>query len=257
MRWVGLGRVSTTKQGPRFGENVYQKVQCEQWCKSRDDTLVKWVDTQESTKKPLTKRYELLRILDDLERGVYDGLICSTQERLVRNVAEYMYINELALEQGWQLAGVDGTYDWHDPEQWAFAMMKMVWAEKQRRTDSKKMTQWHGQRRAKGIRPGVKPTCPQPVRDLVEQLYAQGWGPTRIATHLNSIGEPTLVPPSPKMPRAKKWSFKTIINIHNQSLREQLPATEVPKEVVLVVPEVLPKWTVVGQDANWITVRSA
>jgi DNA invertase Pin-like site-specific DNA recombinase len=132
MRACAYIRVSTELQGEDGYSLDHQDQLVRKTIQDRDWTLTTIFEEVASTAKPLAKRRQLKRCLNELDQGEHDVLVITRLDRLCRSSLDFADTLARADQHGWQLLCLDPAVDLTSPYGRALAGVAAVFAQLER-----------------------------------------------------------------------------------------------------------------------------
>jgi DNA invertase Pin-like site-specific DNA recombinase len=203
--YISILRASARKATDPNQEFEYQKTECRRIAARNGVKIGKWVKGVETTKRPLHKRKLLLEIIDGCNTGLWDGIVVSSADRLIRNHAEEEYIRQEAYDNGWSFLAGDTIYDWGNPDHRLICRIIGAVSQHTREVGSYKQTKWASQRQEEGKPMGPQADATPEAMAIIINLWDQGMRGKLIADYLNAHGVPVPIPYGPNTKRAVKW----------------------------------------------------
>lgn len=217
---AGYTRVSTVEQADLGVSLEAQASMIADYCERRGDTLVGvYVDPGVSGAKALARRPAGARLLDDISRGLVDGIVAVRIDRLFRSVADCANQTNHWREKGVSLHLLDINLDTTTPMGEAFVHLAAVFAQLERRQIQARIKDALARKRARGERLGNVPYGQrvggdgrtleideeeQGVIDEVIAFRSDGLSLKKIADMLNERRTPS---------RGTRWHTTTIARI--------------------------------------------
>lgn len=123
---VAYVRVSTTEQKMHGLSIDAQKQKLIEYAESHNMKIVEWyIDEGVSARKPIAKRPELQRMIQDAEKGRFKRIIFIKLDRYFRSISEYHSCQKILDEAGVTWTATEEKYDLSTANGRAFVNMKL------------------------------------------------------------------------------------------------------------------------------------
>jgi DNA invertase Pin-like site-specific DNA recombinase len=222
MRACAYIRVSTELQGEDGYSLDHQDQLVRKTIQDRDWTLTTIFEEVASTAKPLAKRRQLKRCLNELDQHEHDVLVITRLDRLCRSSLDFADTLARADQHGWQLLCLDPAVDLTSPYGRALAGVAAVFAQLERELISQRTKEAMQTLKARGKPLGAPPYADRQVIRTIVRLKDAGYSDRQVADTLNLERVPAH--------RGGPWYQSTINRTYQRALeakkqREQKRAT--------------------------------
>lgn len=190
MQVAGYVRCSTDEQGESGAGLEAQRSAIQTECERRGWQLVEIVEDVGYSAKNL-KRPGVLRLLDELDAGQFDGLVVAKLDRLSRSMLDFTGVMARAERRGWALVALDCAVDTTTPAGEAMAHVLATFAQFERRLIGQRTREALAAKRAQGVRLGRPATIDPAVRDRIRRERKRRRSYRDIADTLNAEQVPT------------------------------------------------------------------
>ncbi len=174
------------------------------------------------------ERDGIQRLIDDINNGMYDLVICKELSRIARNVGLQYRFLEIIENNGIKLLTLDGTYDTDSHEKQGMAGLYAWHYEQEARNTSRRIKQVFRTKAENGLYLGSLPPYGYRIEnkqliprydetlDVLNDIYDKylsGWGVDRIATYLTRACIETPAQVSGKKDAGELWHGSTVKKI--------------------------------------------
>lgn len=202
MRVAAYVRVSTREQQANGLSLAGQKASLSAAAAQREGWTLAYVAVETASGANLKRRPVLTSLLDDLDAGRYNVLLCARLDRLARSVGDFAGMLDRAKRHGWQIVMLDPAVDMTTPYGEAMAGVAAVFAQLERALISQRTIEGLEQARAEGRVLGMPTFSDRAVIDRMARLRDGGATFDAIADQLNAEGVPTV--------RGRSWYASTV-----------------------------------------------
>lgn len=174
------------------------------------------------------ERDGIQNLIDDINNGMFDIVICKELSRIARNVGLQYRFLEIIENKGIRLITLDGTFDSENHEKQGMAGLLAWLYEQEARNTSRRIKQVFKTKAEKGLYLGSLPPYGYQIEDkhliprkdetvvVLEDIfdkYLSGWGVDRIATYLTKSGFQTPAQVSGKTDAGWIWHGSSVKKI--------------------------------------------